>query len=224
MNLSTAAWRRIIPFVVFMLLLALRGQAPEDGSWGFDTRWLYALTLPLVGGLMLWWWRDYGELSWQNLPNWRETAVAVAVGVLVLALWIRLDAPWMQIGEASARFVPLDAQGQPIWPLIAVRWLGATLVVPVMEELFWRAFLMRWLDQPVFEGLAPQKVGLRAVLLSTFAFVLAHPLWLAATVAGLAYALIYRHSGKLWTAVIAHAVTNGLLGIWVVRSGQWQFW
>ena len=40
--------------------------------------------------------------------------------------------------------------------------------------------------------------------------------------AGLAYALLYRKSGKLWTAVISHAVTNGLLGIWVIWTGRWE--
>jgi CAAX prenyl protease-like protein len=83
---------------------------------------------------------------------------------------------------------------------------------------------MRWLQQPVFEGLDPRRVGLRAVVLSTFVFMLAHPLWLAAIVAGLAYALIYIRTGRLWTAVIAHAVTNGMLGVWVVATGNWQFW
>ena len=224
MNLSRAAWLRLLPFVVFMGLLALRGFAPSDASWGFDTRWLYALNLLLVGGLLLAWWRDYGELARQNWPTLAELALSVAVGLLVFVLWIRLDAPWMQIGEPSAAFVPVDAQGRLDWPLITVRWLGAALLVPVMEELFWRSFLMRWLQQPVFEGVDPRRVGFKAVLLSTFVFMLAHPLWLAAILAGLAYALIYRRTGKLWTAVIAHAVTNGALGIWVVQTGQWQFW
>jgi hypothetical protein len=224
MNLSRAALLRIFPFVAFMGLLALRGMAPADGAWGFDTRWLYALNLLLVGGLLLAWWREYGELTRQNLPDLRETAIAVVVGLAVFAAWIRLDAPWMQIGEPTAGFVPVDAQGAPLWPLIAVRWIGATLLVPVMEELFWRSFLMRWVQQPLFEGVDPRHVGPKAVLLSTFVFTLAHPLWLAAIVAGLAYALLYRASGKLWSAVIAHAVTNGALGIWVVSSGQWQFW
>jgi len=224
MNLSRPALLRVLPFAVFMGLLALRGLAPADDRWGFDTRWLYALNLVLVGGLLLAWWRDYGELAWQNRPTLRETLLSVAVGLVVFALWIRLDAPWMQIGESTAAFVPLDASGRLLWPLIAVRWLGAALLVPVMEELFWRAFLMRWLQQPVFEGLDPRRTGVRAVALSTFVFMLAHPLWLAAIVAGLAYALLYRHTGKLWTAVIAHAVTNGVLGAWVVASGQWQFW
>lgn len=223
--LSPAALRRVVPFVLFMALLALRGLAPADGSWGVDARWLYALNLVGVGGLLLWWWRDYGELaSRQTWPTLREAALAVAVGLAVFVAWIHLDAPWMQIGQPTAAFVPLDAAGRLDWPLIVVRWIGAALLVPVMEELFWRSFLMRWLQQPQFEGLDPQRTGLKAVALSTFVFMLAHPLWLAAIVAGLAYAWLYIRSGRLWTAVIAHAVTNGALGIWVVASGQWQFW
>jgi uncharacterized protein len=98
------------------------------------------------------------------------------------------------------------------------------LLVPLMEELFWRSFLMRWLEQAVFEGVNPQRVGVRAVLLSTFVFTLAHTLWLAAAIAGLVYALLYIKTGKLWVAVIAHAVTNTALGVWVVMTGNWQFW
>lgn len=227
MNLpfSRPALVRVVPFVAFMVLLALRGLAPEDGSWGFDPRWVYGATVLLVSGLMAWWWREYGELARQTLPTLRETAWAVAVGALVFVLWINLDAPWMTLNVGTVRaFVPLDAQGQIDWPLVVVRWLGATLMVPVMEELFWRSFLMRWIQQPVFEGLDPRRVGLRAIALSTFVFVLAHPLWLAATVAGLAYALLYVRFGRLWVPVIAHAVTNGMLGVWVVATGNWQFW
>ena len=222
---SRSALVRVVPFVVFMALLALRGLAPLDGSWGFDPRWVYAATVGVVTGLMAWWWREYGELARQTLPTLREAAVAVAVGAAVFVLWINLDAPWMTLNVgAVGPFVPLDAQGRIDWPLLVVRWLGATLMVPLMEELFWRSFLMRWLQQPVFEGLDPRRVGLRAVLLSTFVFVLAHPLWLAAAVAGLAYAGLYVRYGRLWVPVIAHAVTNGMLGVWVVATGNWQFW
>ncbi len=224
MIFSRPSFLRAAPFAVFMVLLALRGLAPQDGRWGFDTRWLYGLNLLLVGGLLLAWWREYGELARQNLPGAAELALSVAVGAGVFVLWIQLDAPWMQIGQATASFVPVDAQGGLLWPLIVVRWLGAALLVPVMEELFWRAFLMRWLQAPVFETVDPRRVGAKAVVLSTFVFMLAHPLWLAAIIAGLAYALLYRQTGKLWTAVTAHAVTNAALGAWVVSSRQWQFW
>jgi CAAX prenyl protease-like protein len=223
-NLSRAAWLRVIPFAVFMALLALRGALPADGSAGIDPRWVYGLTVTVVGALLALWWREYGELATQVWPDAREALLAVAVGLVVFALWISLDEPWMRIGEPTAGFVPLDAQGQPMWSLIAVRWVGAALLVPVMEELFWRSFLMRWLEHATFESVAPQSVGLRAIVLSTFVFTLAHTLWLGAVVAGLAYAWLYWRTGKLWVPVIAHAVTNGVLGVWVVMTGNWSFW
>ena len=223
-RLSPAAWRRIVPFLAFMGLLGLRGAAPDDGSWGFDARWLYGLTLPVVGGLLALWWRDYGELARRELPPALEAMLAAAVGIVVCALWVMLDARWMRLGEPTARFVPVDAHGALLWPLIAVRWVGAALLVPVMEELFWRSFLMRWVESVAFDTVDPRRVGARAVAVSTFCFMLAHPQWLAAVVAGLAYAWLYRRSGNLWTAVLAHATTNGALGVWVVATRQWQFW
>jgi CAAX prenyl protease-like protein len=221
---NRAAQARCVPFAVFMLLLVVRGLVPGDGSWGIDSRWIYAITVLAVGGLLAWYWREYGELVKQTLPSWAEAGLAVVVGGVVFALWIRLDAPWMQLSEPTATFVPIDANGQMLWPLIAVRWIGASLIVPVMEELFWRSFLMRWIRSPQFETVLPQQVGLKAIVLTTFVFTLAHTLWLAAVIAGLAYALLYVRTGKLWVPIIAHAVTNGALGIWVVATGRWAFW
>ena len=220
--LSPAALARCIPFVVFMALLALRGYLPA--GLGVDTRWIYGAQTLIVAGLLAWYWRGYGELVRQNLPDARETGWAIVVGIAVFAIWVQLDARWMQLGTATASFVPLDEQGRYIWPLIVLRLAGAALVVPLMEELFWRSFLMRWIQHPGFERVDPRTVGLKAVVLSTFVFTLAHTLWLAAIVAGLAYAGLYRWSGKLWTAVISHAVTNALLGVWVIATGRWEFW
>ena len=222
--LSRAALVRVAPFAAFMVLLALRGMVPSDGSWGIDSRWIYGATVLVVGALLAWFWREYGELVSQTWPTLTEAALAVVTGLVVFVLWISLDAPWMKIGEATASFAPIDAQGRLDWPLVVVRWIGAALIVPVMEELFWRSYLMRWIQSPQFESVVPQKVGMKAVVLSTFVFMLAHTMWLAAIVAGLAYALLYLRSGKLWLPIIAHAVTNGALGVWVVVTGKWAFW
>ena len=215
---SRDALIRCAPFVVFMLLLAARGAVPADGAWGFDPQWIYAVSVVACGALLAWFWREYGELARQTLPDARETLLAVAAGLTVFGLWIGLDAPWMTIGTPSA---PFEAR-EPVHLLI--RFIGAALLVPLIEELFWRSFLMRWLEQPVFQGVAPQRVGARAIALSTFVFTLAHTLWLAAAIAGLVYALLYVKTGKLWLPVIAHAVTNGALGVWVIATGNWQFW
>lgn len=234
MTLSPAAVR-ILPFAAFMALLALRGAVPAEVG-GFDTRWLYGLTVLVVGAMLLVWWRRYDELGPGTAPDARGLALAVAVGLAVFGLWIVLDAPWMTLaaltGEAvgtAPSFVPVAPDGTLRWDLIVVRWIGAALLVPVMEELFWRSFLMRWVQAgesgaPSFDRVDPRRVGLRAVLMATVVFVLAHTLWLAALVAGLAYAWLYVRTGNLWVPVIAHAVTNGVLGVWVVATRSWSFW
>jgi CAAX prenyl protease-like protein len=222
--LSRGALVRIVPFALFMALLALRGSLPDDGSARIDPRWVYGIGVLLVGTALWWFRRDYGELAGQLRPDARETLLAVVVGLAVFGLWITLDAPWMVIGEPSASFLPVDGAGRLHWPLIAMRWIGAALLVPVVEELFWRSFLMRWIDQPSFETVLPQRVSAKAVMLSTFVFTLAHTLWLAAVIAGFAYAWLYLRTGKLWVPIVAHAVTNGVLGVWVVATGSWMFW
>jgi uncharacterized protein len=221
---NRSSWVRILPFAAFMALLALRGWAGGEAFVGLDPRWIYGVAVGVVTGLLLFWWREYRELSQQLWPSTGECALALFTGLVVFGLWIQLDAPWMTLGEPTARFVPTTASGGLDWPLIVVRFAGAALLVPVMEELFWRSFLMRWLHAPSFAGVDPQTVGFKAIVLSTFVFTLAHTLWLAAAIAGLAYAWLYVRTGKLWVAVIAHAVTNAALGVWVVGTGQWKFW
>lgn len=228
--LSPEARVRILPFAAFMLVLALRGQLPEEGlvaglPVATVSGLLYGLQAGLAALLLAWGWRHYSELRG---PAARMAAgdwgLAVAVGLAVFGLWIGLNEPWMRLGEPSAGFRAHDAEGRLQWELIALRWAGAALVVPLMEELFWRGYLMRWIERADFLQVEVRTVGARAVLLSTGVFTLAHTEWLAAVLAGLAYALLYRQTGKLWTAVVAHAVTNGVLGLWVIQQGAWQYW
>lgn len=223
-SLNRSAWARIAPFALFMLLLALRGAWPPGGLWGLDGRWLYAVQTLAVGTLLIVLSRQYGELVVQNLPTGREWLISVAVGAGVFVLWVTLDRPWMKVGEPAASFVPLKPDGRIDNLLVTFRLLGAVVVVPVMEELFWRSFLMRWIDHPIFAGADPQATSLKAIVLSTFVFTLAHTQWLAAVAAGLAYALLYVKTGKLWTAVAAHALTNALLGAWVLKTHNWAYW
>jgi CAAX prenyl protease-like protein len=98
------------------------------------------------------------------------------------------------------------------------------LVVPVMEELFWRSFLMRWIDRRDFLTLAPPRSSVAALVISSTVFALAHQLWLAGLIAGLAYGWIYRRTGNLWFPILAHASTNLLLGLWVIDQRAWSYW
>jgi len=67
-------------------------------------------------------------------------------------------------------------------------------------------------------------VSLKAILVSSLIFGFEHTLWFAGILAGLAYAWLYRASGSFWPAIVAHAVTNGMLGVWVLHTVSWQFW
>lgn len=221
--LTRAGWARVIPFGLFMALLAVRGALPADQAW-LDARWVYGLSVLIVGASLVYFWRSYDELVKRPRLNWRQALLALIVGAVVFKLWIVLTEPWMMLGEPTASFKPVDAEGHLQWGLITVRWIGAAVLVPIMEELFWRGFLMRWIDNPDFEKVDSATASPKAIVLSTLVFMLAHTQWLGAIVAGLAYAGLYRYTRSLWAAVLAHAVTNGVLGIWVVHSDNWQFW
>jgi uncharacterized protein len=186
-----------------------------------ELRWLYPVQIGAVAVLLALSWRRYHELR-SALPGPGQLLVSVATGILVLILWINLDAAWMTVGS-SPGYDP-RSNGELDWVLTIIRIAGAALVVPVMEELFWRSFVMRWVDAADFEALAPARVGIKGLLVSVVLFGFEHNLWLAGIVAGLASSLLYMRHGNLWSAVIAHAVTNGLLGVWVVATGSWAFW
>lgn len=216
-----AALVRCLPFFIYMAFLALAELLGQFGWSAAELRWLYAVKIGAVVLALACCWRHYGELK--TFPLGAPAVVlALATGVIVLLLWISLGAPWMTLG-APAGFDP-SSNGRIDWALVAVRIAGAALVVPVMEELFWRAFLMRWIDSDAFEAVPPAHTSVKSVLITSVLFGFEHHLWLAGIVAGLAYGLLYRRHGTLWSPIIAHAVTNAVLGGWVLATGNWSYW
>jgi len=216
------AFVRSLPFAVFIVALAVRGAV--DGYT--DTRWLYPLQAGASAVALALLWRHYGELRRDRRAAIRpaQWLMSVGLGLLVFVWWVVLTEPWMRVGEPLAPFVPVQADGSLQWGLIALRSLGAVLVVPLIEELFWRSFLMRWIDNRDFLAQAPQRTSLYALVLSSAVFALGHDMWLAGLLAGLAFGALYRRTGRIWHAVAAHAVTNLALSIWVVHQGAWRFW
>jgi membrane protease YdiL (CAAX protease family) len=95
--------------------------------------------------------RPYADLKYDR----RVILPSVAIGLLVFALWIWIDkvVPYPHFGSRSA-FDPTPLQGSAWWPaFLAVRLYGLALMVPVMEEIFWRSFLLRYLTRTDFESL-----------------------------------------------------------------------
>lgn len=213
---------RSLPFGLYIVMLALEGLLP-DWAPDFDVRWLYPLKATLVALVLALLWRHYDELRTWALPL-RHLLLAVATGVIVLVLWVNLDAGWMLMGEMGKGYDPTDASGEIDGLLVVFRIAGAALVVPVMEELFWRSFLQRWVQQTDFLALDPGRVGIKALLIASALFAVEHLQWFAGLIAGLAYGWLYIRTRNLWAPVVAHAVTNGLLGAFIVSTGQWKFW
>lgn len=224
---------RILPFAVYVLFLALQSTLESNidaAVYIVDYRWLYAARVTLVSAVMMYFWRDYTELRRSSLDGgakvqrFSEPLVAVLVGALVFVLWINLSEGWVTQGSGGGGFVAADQDGSYDWPLIVVRIVGASIVVPIMEELFWRSFIQRWIDKPQFIDASPQHCSTRALLITSILFGFEHDQWLAGFLAGLAYGYLYRRTGRLWIPIAAHAVTNLMLGFWVVGTRQWHFW
>jgi len=216
-----AAWARIVPFVAYLAFFLVGDVLARLGVDAASLRWLYAVKTATVVALLAWFWRDYTELKTGMLSP-LALITAVAAGIVVFFLWVNLHASWMVVGT-SAGFDP-RTDGLIDWPLVAVRIAGAALVVPVMEELFWRSFVLRWIDHPDFLRVEPAQAGLRGFIISVLLFGFEHNLWLAGIVAGVVYSVLFMRYRTLWSPIVAHAVTNGMLGAWVVMTGTWSYW
>ena len=218
---NRAAWARILPFLTYLLFIGVTELFGHLGWSAADLRWLYGVKVGVVVLVLANFWRHYAELNTFRLPA-PGVLLALAAGVLVLVLWLVLGADWMTIGTAAG-FDPTTA-GRIDWPLVAVRIAGAALVVPVMEELFWRSFLLRWLDTADFETVDPSQVTIKSVIVTSVLFGFEHHLWLAGIIAGITFSALYMRHRTIWSPILAHAVTNGLLGIWVVTTSSWSYW
>jgi CAAX prenyl protease-like protein len=218
---TRAALARILPFITYIFFILVAELFGRLGWNAHDLRWLYAVKISAVMLMLIIFCRHYTELRDARLGI-GAAVVALVTGALVLVLWVSLNADWMIIGSPDG-FNPTTG-GRIDWLMVAVRIFGAALVVPVMEELFWRSFLMRWIDAADFEKVKPAVVSLKAFVVTVLLFGFEHNQWLAGIVAGAAYGALYVRHRTLWSPILAHALTNGLLGVWIVYTGNWTYW
>jgi len=218
---------RVAPFVLFVLLTAGQGQfGPASPYW-------FYLAKTVVG---LWLILEIRPLAVEM--RWAFSWEAVAVGIGVFALWVGISGPWttqnslwvkLGISHASATpavlWNPQEHFGPALaWLFIGIRILGSTLIVPPLEEVFYRSFLYRYIAKQDFLEV-PLNRFLPVPFLATAAvFGFSHNEWLAGILCGLAYQWLVWRKNRLGDAMTAHAITNLLLGCWVVWRGAWSFW
>jgi uncharacterized protein len=209
------------PMAAFLILTTLEGMLPRALY-----PYLYTLKAVLIAAVLV-----YFAPSWKKelRGDTKALVLGVLAGFLGLGLWLGLDAlqpASLALGKRVG-YNPFEAISSPAvrYGFIAVRFIGLALLVPVLEEVFWRSFLLRFLtDQDKWQSLPLEKFSLSAFAIVTAVFAAAHPEWLA----GLGFAALMggllRHTKSLLACVIAHGVTNAALGVYVLITGNWQYW
>ena len=157
---------------------------------------------------------------------------SIGIGLVVFAVWIGPDAlfgyrhHWLFenfIAGAAGSSLPPDLQRNTAFLLI--RAAGSTLLVPIVEELFWRAWLMRWLIERDFLSVPLGAYLPSAFWLTAVLFASEHgSYWEVGLAAGVVYNWWMIRTRSLADCILAHAVTNGALAAYVIATGAWQYW
>src|SRR4051812_3150092 len=207
---------RIVPFVLFVSLTALQGKL------GLSYYEVYCAKT-FVGAFLVWlMWPLVKEMRWAF--SWE----AVAIGIFVAVFWVGLDPngpKWMKIDHVWNPRADLGANSTLPLAYIAIRILGSTLVVPHMEEVFFRSFLYRYIIKVDFLSVPLNHFNLRSFLITSILFGAEHGnQWIAGILCGFCYQWLVLRKNRLGGAMTAHAISNLLLGAYVAWKGQWQFW
>jgi len=212
---------RVVPFVIFVALTAAQSWTGDTGLY-----WIYLLKT-VVGAAMIWsMYPVVAEMRWK----WSWEAVLAGVGVFLL--WIKLGDLMRGVGLGS--FGEWRTTSKPWNPhvdyprlanfLIIVRIAGSALVVPPLEEVFYRSFVYRFIARPNFQSVPIGQFLPLPFLVTSLLFGFEHSEWLAGILCGFVYQGLVCWKKRIGDAITAHAITNFLLGCWVVARQQSHFW
>ena len=215
---KTSAW--VGPFVVFAAWLLLDKSLPLANPAKEIVR--DAVLLASIVGF-----------SWKILPRSAPHWLAsVGLGVAVCAMWIAPDAlfpAWRShwlfqnsiVGHLQTSIPP--AELTPV--MLVLRTARAALLVPVIEELFWRGWLPRWLQNTDFTKVPLGVYTTFAFWSTAVLFALEHgSYWEVGLACGVIYNWWMRRTRSLGDLVVVHAVTNLALSVYVIVGGRWSFW
>ena len=225
---NSPAVARVAPFAVFLLLTFCQGKFFAGSEY-----WFY-LAKTLVGAWLIWEMRPHvAEM------RWAISGEAVVVGLAVFVMWVGIDPYYPKLGELTAKVglgkifgaeqslwnphLEFGRNSIAAWVFVTVRVLGMGLVVPPLEEVFYRSFLYRYIARPDFQSVPVAQFSLGPLLFTSMIFGFEHSQWLAGILGGFAYQALVIQKRRLGDAIAAHAITNLLLGVWVVRKEAWQF-
>lgn len=213
-----------LPMLWFILLLSLGGALKRPGAalWRAAPEfWIYPLQTLLCAAVLLYFRRDY------EFGRLRRPIFTILLALLVFVLWI---APQQFFGFSprGVGFNPDAFSREPalFWSTLVLRFIRLVVVVPVVEEIFWRGFLLRFLVSENFEAVPFGAFSRFSFAVVTVAFGCSHSLpdWPAALITGALYNGVAYRTKSLTSCVLAHSLTNLALGLWIVATKQWGFW
>jgi uncharacterized protein len=210
-----------LPFLVFLILLS---AAPYLAPLG---RWEFPLRVSILSAVL---WIFSRHVISFRVRNWAGT---IAMGVAVFVIWIGPDLlipGWRQhwlfqnsIFGTLKTSIPEGLLNDPL--VLTFRTLRAVILVPIIEELFWRAWLMRWIVNTEFWQVPLGAYNTRAFWITAALFASEHgPYWEVGLVAGVLYNWWMVRTKSLGDLILAHAITNGLLCAYVLATGRWEYW
>lgn len=204
----------LAPFVAITATAMVTGAFSD----GFD--WLYPLRVA-VAGVVLWRFRrEYAAL----VSSWSWSWWPVAIGVATCVVWLLLVPSTLQDKDGwPAALAAVPVGWAALW--MAFRVVGYVVLTPVAEELAFRGFLTRRLESPDIDRVPIGRFAWIPFLVSSVLFGALHgQMWLAGTMAGMTFAAALYRRRVFADAVVAHAVTNGLLAVYAAATGQWSAW
>ena len=166
--------------------------------------------------------------------SFRPTAPAasIGVGIAVFLIWVGPDLlfgyrhswPFENLLMGSAvTSIPPEVRANLLF--LAVRVLGTSILVPIVEELFWRGWLMRWLIDQNFLTVRIGTYAPSAFWIVALLFASEHgSFWEVGLAAGIIYNWWVIRTKNLADCMLAHLVTNAILAAYVIAAGQWQYW
>jgi uncharacterized protein len=219
----------VAPFMTFLLLLALGQLFPGPQH----VPWLYAVRTFGALGVSLLFWKYWPPLGKGHLLP------AVGFGVLAAFMWVAVHKlfaaqPWYAATQIVGRDAAPDEQfdcfaqlgrGWALWLFLIVRIGGASIVVPIVEEIFWRGFLLRLLvDQWEWDKVPLGTFTVRSFVVCSLLSALEHPQWEVGILCWMLFNVLFYWKKSLLFLIVTHGVTNLVLYTYVVLYRDWVFW
>ena len=174
-------------------------------------------------------------LGSRNVVSFRMSAplLSIGLGVAVFVIWIAPDvlipgyrqSVVFQNAVTGTLTSSMSVHGRTEAAMLFFRSFRAIVLVPIIEELFWRGWLMRWLMNPRFETVPLGAWSAGSFWITAILFGSEHgPFWDVGLIAGLLYNWWMIRTRSLGDCILAHAVTNACLCAYIIATHQWQYW